>query len=1015
MAWTWLGLPASERDALLADATPSESAARLFYQGLALVRRRLWREAGFDPDDLPALQALLERVRAGHAAQAESAVVQRTDSAGAMSAAVAARHPAVTRDPDTDALASLNAHTEILSQAIQATGIGQATPASIDALRIATDEFALIRPTLTPAIAHEHDWWMGLAWWAVGSATAGLNRHLEAIDAFERSATFYDAYGDSKSASGCRQRVSDLRAHLAADVDVVVSREVEKILAAQTPIEHVQSLTRVLREVGSTGDRFEAARLGDEAAAALATMGYPDPEPDFDAAIERWTWTAASELRGTDLFARLCLVTEQWAAVLGARANGRRAEDPTGSERAERALRGLGALSGELDREARAATAEAAARFAVWFPQAHELLPTSAPDLTTPLLDTLARLDDELYRLRVACNEGASDAQVTQAAALAERAALVPSRVHVARAWLEQAYVLAALGRHDEVAPAADRALSALVADKAPSLGAFATAYERELYLTAIIAKARALAARRNHAAILALAEPVIRDIEVERARVSSPYQQSAFLATRAELYELVAVAALRRRRTGLLLEMTELLKARGTLRRMTARQPDGDAATRDSEYDAELAKVSDALRHATPGTDDDTRLRAERRWLSTSRAIAAGRRAGTLPHLSVAAVQRALEAREAAVSWFWVGTEALIVLAFTRSAVTTAVVQLDATARDHLREYLEIVRGLGEGTRDYAVSAGRARVLIAALGPILLPQAIRIRLARAERLVLCPHRSLHLFPFHAVGWGRGRKTTPLIARFVVRYVPNLTSLLMPWAGVSSGSVLAVGVSSFDDPALPRLPSVEAEVVSAAAIHKRKGQAVLAPTRASFTALPWSSCRCLHLSTHGSSVLCGDALDDPMSASLFLRDGPLTGWDLSTLPLRAELVVMAACHSGQRSIAGRGLERLPGDDILGLQSVFFDLGVGAVLGALWPVRDDTTRDLLLAFHRAYARGAQPGDALAAAMRTLMRRSRGSSDVFGWEPFFVSAFGRAITASPSSRARIQSRHVGRNRP
>ena len=203
--------------------------------------------------------------------------------------------------------------------------------------------------------------------------------------------------------------------------------------------------------------------------------------------------------------------------------------------------------------------------------------------------------------------------------------------------------------------------------------------------------------------------------------------------------------------------------------------------------------------------------------------------------------------------------------------------------------------------------------------------------------------------------------------------MPNLTSLLLPWRGNSEGPVLAVGVTHFDDPDVPSLPNAEAEAAAVAAAHGAAGQVLAGATRAQFTALPLDKYRCLHLATHGSSVLAGDAVDDPLQSCLYLRDGALTGWEITALPLRAELVVLAACHSGQRSIAGRGLDKLPGDDIFGLQAVLFDAGVNTLLGTLWPVEDATAQAILVDFHRAYAGGAAPDEALAD------RRARASRE------------------------------------
>jgi CHAT domain-containing protein len=149
-------------------------------------------------------------------------------------------------------------------------------------------------------------------------------------------------------------------------------------------------------------------------------------------------------------------------------------------------------------------------------------------------------------------------------------------------------------------------------------------------------------------------------------------------------------------------------------------------------------------------------------------------------------------------------------------------------------------------------------------------------------------------------------------------------------------------------------------------------------------------------------VLAGDAVDDPLQACLFLRDGALTGWEISAMPLHAELVVLAACHSGQRSIAGRGLDKLPGDDIFGLQAVLFEAGVNMLLGALWPVEDTTSQAIVVDFHRAYASGDPPADALAVAIRNHLAQAERKQQVFYWAPFFVSSLGcnraKAVSAT-----------------
>src|SRR6266699_3222337 len=61
--------------------------------------------------------------------------------------------------------------------------------------------------------------------------------------------------------------------------------------------------------------------------------------------------------------------------------------------------------------------------------------------------------------------------------------------------------------------------------------------------------------------------------------------------------------------------------------------------------------------------------------------------------------------------------------------------------------------------------------------------------------------------------------------------------------------------------------------------------------------------------------------------------------EIANWQLRANLVVLSACCSGQRPISGRWMEELPGDELFGLQSAFFMAGARRMLSCLWPVDD----------------------------------------------------------------------------
>jgi CHAT domain-containing protein len=151
---------------------------------------------------------------------------------------------------------------------------------------------------------------------------------------------------------------------------------------------------------------------------------------------------------------------------------------------------------------------------------------------------------------------------------------------------------------------------------------------------------------------------------------------------------------------------------------------------------------------------------------------------------------------------------------------------------------------------------------------------------------------------------------------------------------------------------------------------------------------------CLHFATHGMDV-CGD---NPMEAHLWLHDGRLDGLEIAMWQLEADLVVLSACHSGQRAIARHGTE-LIGDDIFGLQAALFAAGAAGVLGALWPADSPTAAQLMADFHERYAMGVAPDVALQSAMiNRLDQATTLTSAAYYWAPFYIAAVARPAAAA-----------------
>jgi CHAT domain-containing protein len=166
-----------------------------------------------------------------------------------------------------------------------------------------------------------------------------------------------------------------------------------------------------------------------------------------------------------------------------------------------------------------------------------------------------------------------------------------------------------------------------------------------------------------------------------------------------------------------------------------------------------------------------------------------------------------------------------------------------------------------------------------------------------------------------------------------------------------------------------------------------------AATRAAVSALPLDQCRCMHLATHGVSVFSSDNGGDPFASRLCFRDGDVEALSVAEWPLRAELVVMSACHSGQRALELLDLRELPGDDLFGLQAALFQAGVRGVIGTLWPLDDASALAILPALHQHLAEGASPEEALRAAVCAYLRAPDGRRGVYYWAPLFMTAIGR----------------------
>jgi CHAT domain-containing protein len=107
------------------------------------------------------------------------------------------------------------------------------------------------------------------------------------------------------------------------------------------------------------------------------------------------------------------------------------------------------------------------------------------------------------------------------------------------------------------------------------------------------------------------------------------------------------------------------------------------------------------------------------------------------------------------------------------------------------------------------------------------------------------------------------------------------------------------------------------------------------------------------------------------------NDSLLTTADITEMRLRAALVVLSACDTGEG--------RISGDGVVGLARAFLAAGADSVLVSLWSVPDQPTSELMVAFYRALARA--PGKAQALRQAMLETRARYPNPL-AWSGFIM---------------------------
>ncbi len=534
---------------------------------------------------------------------------------------------------------------------------------------------------------------------------------------------------------------------------------------------------------------------------------------------------------------------------------------------------------------------------------------------------------------------------------------------------------LRAKARHllaDLAADSGDRVESLRLVDEALNL---VPGGNKELRVALLTTKAGVLDAEGRFDEVIEVCRQGIEIVERGRYLHTAPYLLSSVLRPSAKLYRLGVWAAVATGGFEVAHGWTQLARARGLV------MVDPQSGSFMGPEAQRLRATAGTLRDDDPSPDP---LSPRRRLLDS---LFETLKCDPPPAVvSVKRVQESLAEGQRVLSYFSVDRRRLVVTAYAADRTERELVELDDAQLDQLEALRMAARGIGP-SRGRIGAAGRA------LEPVLFPDRIDGILEGCSRLSVALHGKLHGIPY-SVMTHRGRL---VIDRFAVALLPTLASVPKA-AAPCRPDVVALGVDHYDvptDPGLHRLHRAIPESEAVVAHYQREGvpahlldpsisRAELLDTLQATGPAPSS----LHLAVHGEQVI----EDDPLRSYLLLERSRFDGIDISTCNLRGTTVVLSACNAGQRMSSGRGLEELPGDDLLGLQASFFFAGARQIVAGQWLVKDEVAEPITLAFHRRLLN--EPADlALQGAINQFRRDARPvlRSPQF-WGSFFLVANG-----------------------
>ena len=263
------------------------------------------------------------------------------------------------------------------------------------------------------------------------------------------------------------------------------------------------------------------------------------------------------------------------------------------------------------------------------------------------------------------------------------------------------------------------------------------------------------------------------------------------------------------------------------------------------------------------------------------------------------------------------------------------------------------------------------------------------------QQIIFVPDGSLHSLSFKALKSSDGKY---LIDSYITRSVPSITALRLLRLRAEKRSVVVTDNLVIGNPDMPKysptplatveLPPLPNSEKEATQVAQLLGTTALVGSEATKEAVvpKLTSANYIHLATHGlphtkldSSKLPSFALasatpyDTEFST---FNEGLLDTDELYSIPFNGELAVLSACDTSS------GVTTVEGN--LSLARPFLVNGIPSVVASLWPVRDDSTAELMVAFYKNLEATSDKATALRDA--TLLVKAEYPEEPRYWAGF-----------------------------